>query len=172
MMDLTNKIGSLFVQSTAGALFDETKISDSEMMDKVIKSIKDALKAAHKVATANFDASPLQKMLSDYRRDEAIQLLDIKLRKHKDVINMFTPLTNRYVEFMQNPYDNKTNEEIKVDIRFTIFIIYMKAAKDAALGKALTEVIRKIIRIVKNDNSAEGEDDICRQIQRSLGLKL
>jgi hypothetical protein len=171
MGNIVNNIISFVTKSTADALFDETKISDSLKMEKIIKVMKNALKTIYKAAQAEHDARSLYMILSDYYREKAIRLLDSKLTKHKNFINMTTPITNRHVVFMQNPYGNKTDENIKIDIRFTIFIIYFKAVTNEILGKALTEVFKKIIRIIKNEITEESEDNICKQIQKNLGLK-
>ena len=38
---VVNKVGSIFIQAAADAAFDEVQLSESEKIDKAIKTVKD-----------------------------------------------------------------------------------------------------------------------------------
>jgi len=172
MDEVTSKIASIFAQSMADAAVDEVQLSESKKIDEAIKIVKSVLDKAHAVAMAEFTSKPLHNILSNYRREDAIRLLQEKLKQYEKFINMTTPLTRRHVVYLPDPYADKSDEDIKTDISFTIFIIYFAAAMEDGSKAILTKIFKGLISIFKGNLDAESGDDICRLIQRNLGLKI
>jgi len=93
------------------------------------------------------------------------------VKKHEKFINMTTPLTGRYVVYLPDPYSDKSDEYIKADIRLSIFISYLAKAFEVGTTALFAEIIKKIIRFIKNDDK-ESENSIYQQTIKGLGLKL
>jgi len=171
MENITSKLGSLFIQSAADAVFDETKLSDNETLDKTIKIVKSALDKARIGVIAKATAKPLHAVLSEYCRDDAIQLLYKNIKRYEKFINMTTPLTGRYVIYSSDPYSDKSDDYIRADVKFTIFIIYFSAVVEEGSKTLLAKLFKKVIRIFKKDSSLESEDEICIRTLKKLGWK-
>jgi len=171
MGETVNKITSIFAQASADAVFDETKFSNDETMDKTIKTVKSALDKAHIGVMAKATAKPLHVILSEYCREDAIQLLYKNIKRYEKFINMTTPLTGRYVVYSSDPYADKSDEYIKADVKFTIFIVYFSAVVEEGSKTLLTEIFKRVIRLFKKDDNSESEDEICTRTLKKLGLK-
>ena len=153
MGDTANKIAGIFAQATAEAVFDEVQLSESEKIDKAIKTVKGALDKAHAGAKAYFTAKPLHSILSNYFREDAIVLIGKFVRKYEKFINATTPITGKKVIYAQNPYADKSDEYIQTDIKFTILIVYFAAISEEGANIAITKALKEIFGIFKeNDN--------------------
>jgi hypothetical protein len=157
MGDTANKIAGIFVDAMADAAFDEIKLSESEKVDKAIKTVKGALDKAHAGILARAEAKPLHSILSNYCREEAISLIDRKVKKYEKFINATTPITGRWVIYSENPYADKTDEFIQNDIKFTILIVYFAAVTEESMKTAISRSLKGIFGVFKNDSSKEME---------------
>lgn len=71
MGETADKIAGIFAEAIADTAFDEIKISESEKVDRAIKTVKGALDKAHTGVLARIEAKPLNDILSNYCREEA-----------------------------------------------------------------------------------------------------
>ena len=149
MGDTTNKIAGIFAQAAADVAFDEIQLAESEKMDKAIKAVKGALDKAHAGALAYMTAKPLHDILSNYCREEAILLIHNFVKRHEKFINATTPITGRWVVYLQDPYADKSDAYIQNDIKFSILIVYFAAISEEGLKKAVTKALKGIFGIVK-----------------------
>jgi len=149
MSELANKTAGVFLKSATDAAFEETKISDSEKVDKAIKAIKSALSAAHQVSKANFEVKPLKSAIANYCREEAIKLIHKYVYRYRNAINFSTPFTGRQVVCIPNYYADKTDDFIKADIEFLIFIVYLQFAGEYGLGLVIQKSLQKIFGFTK-----------------------
>jgi hypothetical protein len=140
-------------------------------MDNLIITTRAAFGKALAGKIAYEKAKCLHNILLEYQREDAILLLDKKLRAYERYIKMLEPFTGRSVVYLIDPYTDKSDGTIKADIRFVIFIVYLAEAFDGGLKAILTKILKGLIRIIKNDNNTESEDAIFTQILKNLGLK-
>ena len=147
MDDTTDKIVGIFMEAAADAAFDGMQLSESEKMDKAIKAVKGALDKAHTGVVARMTAKPLHDILSNYHREDAIMLIDKFVRKYETFINATSFITSRKVVYLQNQYADKTDDYIKNDIKFTIFIVYFAAISEESMKMAVTKAIKGIFGI-------------------------
>ena len=169
-----NKIEGLLnvlAESTADAIFDETKISDNKTIDKAIKTAKSLLDKAHAGVMAKVAAKPLEEITAEYNREKAIVLLDKNIREYEGTISLLSVFTNKHVVYQKDPYGDKTDVEIVADVKYTIFIIYFQAVKDELTKSALTKLIKEIIKLLKKEKVAEGDNGICERMLKKLDLK-
>lgn len=152
MEDVTNTLIRIINKSTADAIFEESKLTSSETMDKVIKIVKSTLEKAHAGITARKKAKPLHDLLLKYNRNDAVIHLDKNIREHENFINILSLFTGKYVVYGENLYANKTDDDIVADVRFIIIIIYLSAFKDELTGAAFTKVMREIVKLLINKN--------------------
>ena len=144
MGDVASKIGSIFAQATADVAFDEVQISESEKIDKAIKTVKKVLDKAHTGAVIYRTAKPLHDILSNYIRNEAISLIHKYVGKYEKFINATTPITGRWVVYADNFYADKSDEQIQTDIKFTILIVYFASITEEGVKSAVTKAIKGI----------------------------
>lgn len=149
MGDTENKVARILAEAAADAAFDEIRISENEKMDKAIKAVKDALDKAHTGILTRMKAKPLHNILSNYCREDAISLIHKFVKEYEKFINATTPVTGRWVEYTQDPYADKTDDFIKNDIKFTIFIVYFEAITEEGLKMAVTKALKGIFGTVK-----------------------
>jgi len=149
MSDIFNKSTSIIVQSAADAVFDEVQLSESERTDKAIKIVRTALDKAHAGAMAIREAKPLHNLLTEYKRQDAIALIHKFVKKYSKFINATTPITGRWVINEKDYYADKTNEFIKNDVKFTIFIIYFAAITEEGVKMAITKALKPVFGVAK-----------------------
>jgi len=152
MGETLNKIASIFAESAVDAAFDEIQISESEKVDKAIKAVKGALDKAHTGTLIYIKAKPLHNVLSNYCRDNAIQLINEFVRKYENFINATTPITGRYVIYAKDPYADKSDEHIKTDIKFTTLIVYFAEISEESTKAVVSKALKGIFGIFKNYN--------------------
>lgn len=151
MGETANKITGIFAEAAADAAFDETQISESEKMDKAIKAVKGALDKAHSGILARIEAKPLNDILSNYCREEAISLISKFVKKYEKFINATTPITGRYVIYPQDPYADKSDSYIQNDIKFTILIVYFAAISEEGVKTLVTKALKGIFGTFKEN---------------------
>jgi len=149
MGEILNKTANIFAQSAADVVFDEVQLSESEKMDKAIKVVKTAFDKAHAGTLAIVNAKPFHGILSKFNREDAIALIHKCVKKHEKFINATTPLTGRHVINKKNYYADKTDEFIKNDIKFSIFIIYFAAVTEEGVKVAITKALKPVFGVVK-----------------------
>ena len=149
MGDAANKIASIIAESAADAVFDEIPLSESEKVDKAIKTVKSALDKAHTGVLAIMEAKPLHNILTNYRREEALLLLCKFIKKYEQFINSTTPITGRWVVYLQDPYADKSDDFIKNDIKFTIFIVYFAAVTEEGVKTAVSKALKGVFGVIK-----------------------
>jgi hypothetical protein len=159
MSEVANKIISILRDSAVDAAFDETKLSDDKNIDRAIKTIKNVLCHAKEATAAAMTANPLYSILGNFNRDKAIMLIDKFCRKYEAFINSTTIMTGRKVIYSHNHYADKTDEFIKADIEFTIYIIYLSALMENGTKALVTRAFKGIIQIFKNDNMPTVDED-------------
>jgi len=145
MGDTANKIANILVESAADAVFDEIPLSESEKVDKAIKTVKGALDKAHSGTLAIMEAKPLYNLLTNYCRAEAILLIDKTVRKYEKFINATSPITGRVVVYRENFYSDKSDSYIQHDIRFSILIVYFAAITEEGMKTAVTKALKGIL---------------------------
>lgn len=166
MSEVTDKVINILFDSAVDAAFDEAKLSDSKNADKAIKTIKDVLGYAKEATKAAMTAKPLYNILNNFNREEAIMLIDKFCRKYEVFINSTTIMTGRKVVYLHNPYADKTDEFIKVDIEFIIYVIYLSALMENGTKALVTRAFKGIINIFKNDNMpTENEDKLIKRME-------
>lgn len=139
-------------ESAVDAAFDEIQITESQKMDKAIKAVKDALDKAHTGIMIRITVKPLYDILSDYDREKAILLISQFIKKYEKIINMITPITGKWVVYAENPYADKSDEHIKNDVKFTIFIVYFATISEEGVKAAVTKALKGIFGSFKIDN--------------------
>jgi hypothetical protein len=149
MGDAANKIASIFVEAATDAAFDEIQLSESEKMDKAIKAVKSVLDKAHTGILTRMKAKPLHDVLSNYCREDAILLIHKFVKEYETFINSTTPITGHWVIYTQDPYADKTDDFIKKDIKFTIFIVYFEPITEEGVKMAVTKALKGIVGTVK-----------------------
>jgi len=149
MSDITDKIGGLFVQAATDAAFDEIQLSESEKTDKAIKIVKTALDKAHTGTIAIMEAKPLHNILVNYCREDAISLIHKFVNKYEKFINATSTVTGRWVEYQKDYYADKSDDFIKKDIKFTIFIVYFAAVTEEGVKMAITKALKPVFGVVK-----------------------
>lgn len=149
MGETINKIASIFAQAAADAAFDEIQLSESDKVDKAIKTVKGALDKAHTGSMAYITAKPLHDILKNYCREEAISLLQRFIKKYEKFINITTPITGKKVVYIENPYDDKTDEYIQTDIKFIVLIIYFAAITEESTKMLVEKAFKDIFGIFK-----------------------
>ncbi|MCL2003823.1 MAG: hypothetical protein FWG72_07465 [Oscillospiraceae bacterium] len=157
MGETANKLIGIFTEAAVDAVFDEVKLSESEKVDKAIKAVKGTLDKAHTGTLAIMEAKPLHNILSSYCREDAISLIDKKVKKYEKFINATTPITGRRAIYAENPYADKSDEHIKTDIKFTILIIYFAAITEESVKMVITKALKGIFGILKNTDNREGK---------------
>lgn len=153
MNDTVTKIASIFAEATADTVFDETQISESEKIDKAIKTVKCALDKAHTGAKILWEVNLLYKVLSNYSCEEAISLLDERIKKYEQFINATRPLTGRWVEHKSDPYADKTDEHIQIDVKFIIFIVYLASITEESTKVVVSKALNGMFGIFKENES-------------------
>lgn len=158
MGEAVDKIAGIFAEAIADTAFDEIKLSESEKVDKAIKTVKGALDKAHSGTLAYIKAKPLRNILSNYGREEAILLISQFVKKYEKSINATTPITGRYVIYTQDPYAGKSDDFIQNDIKFTILIVYFAAVSEEDVKTLVTKALKEIFGTYKeNDINRGGE---------------
>lgn len=146
-----NKIASIFVQAAADAAFEKVQISESEKIDKAIKAVKGALDKAHAGALAHLKTKRLYRVLSNYCREDAILLISEFAKKYETFINATTFITGRWVEYMENPYADKSDDHIRNDIKFSILIVYFAAVTEEGTKTVVTKALKGIFDISEKE---------------------
>ena len=155
MEDVVNKVGSIFVQAAADAAFDEVRLSESEKIDNAIKAVKDILDKAHTGVLVHREVKPLNDILLNFCRENAMLLIQKNVKKYERFINATTPITGRYVVYAQNPYADKSDDYIKTDIKFTILIIYFATITEEGVKIAVTKALKGIFGGLKDVKSTQ-----------------
>ena len=159
MGEVADKFISILFDSAVDAAFDGVKLSNSKNTDKAIKTVKNVLGYAKEATEAAITATPLNNILKNYDRDKAIMLIDKLCRKYEAFINSITPMTGRKVIYSHDPYAEKTDEFIKSDIEFIIYIVYLSALMENGTKALVTKAFKGIINIFKNDDMTNADDD-------------
>ena len=160
MGDTATKIASIFLEAIADAIFDETQISENEKIDKAIKAVKGALDKAHTGTMAIIEAKPLSNVLLNNNRENAIQLLNRLIRKYERFINATSSITGRIVIYLHDPYADKTDDNIKTDIKFTIFFVYFATITEEGVKTAVSKALKGILvreRTSSTKNAESGD---------------
>jgi len=117
-----------------------------EQANKAVDAVNKLLDTAHQATIANMKARPLKNAISSYNREDAIQIIHEYVGKYKMIINATSPITGRFVTYAENFYDDKLDDYIKTDLRFLILMIYIEAAAEYGLNKAVDKVLGKIFK--------------------------
>lgn len=73
--------------------------------------------------------------------------------KYRTIIDMTYPITGKYVTYQKGFYDDKSDDYIKDDLRFTVLIIYLKFAVEYGLKATSEKAIKKIFGDIKESSN-------------------
>jgi len=136
MGDTANKVVSILAQAVGDAAFDKAQLSESKKIDDATKAVKKVLDDAHAGTKIYLTARPLHKVLSNYCRAEAISLLCDFLRRYETFINATSSFTDRSVIYAPDPYADKSDEQIQLDVKFTVLVVYCASIGEESLKRA------------------------------------
>jgi len=153
MGDTVTKIVSILAQAAGDATFDEVQLSESKKIDEATKAVKKVLDEAHAGTKIYLVARPLHKALSNYCRVEAIRLLCDFLRRYEIFINTTSSFTGRSVIYAPDPYADRSDEQIQLDIKFTILVVYCASIGEEGLKRAARKAFEGVFETWKNRSS-------------------
>ena len=142
MSNTANKIASILAQATGDTIADEIQLSENEKIDKATKAVKGVLDKAHAGIKIYFQAKPLHSALNEYNREEAIRMLCEFLIEHESFINSLSFITDRKIVYKSDPYADRSDEEIKTDIKFTILMVYCASISEDGLKIAAQKALK------------------------------
>ena len=144
MSGTATKIVSILAQAAGDAAFSQTQLSESKKIDEATKAVKKVLDEAHVGTKIYLVAQPLHNTLSNYCRTEAIVLLCNFLRKYETFINATSSFTGRSVIYAPDPYADRSDEQIQLDIKFTILVVYCASIGEEGVKRAAKKAFERV----------------------------